>query len=594
MWGVIAAITGASIALAVVHQTVETHSTTAAGSHPESNYTVILGSHRNSCLKIEKNGALCSMARDVALARLPNGAFERCWVNIDGGDIAIGVGEPGTNVSHVWRDPEPIDGIAYAGLSAWDSHVIYRGIQVLPALARLEMEAAAEPGAADGPLADAGSLSQEELEAFGSPLRRPSLTSAGSVPTLLALAARATEEALSPATAPDAAEVAEALRHAVPALRATVLDYAAANLDAVLDVDAGQALARALSAPALADLLQRQRMAVRSEFRLFQLVAAWAAEGFDLLPHVRFPLMTAEELQDVQAHPLWRTEPLLRLLVAEALSGGTEICHGQADEARAAVSSTADPLASPKSSFDQASVSITTIHRTPLQEAALTSSAPRLPTALEAAASARYQPRSPPSCTELMFVCAGDDNGALHWLGTRPWVNPARSGAVRAWASSPACRSTRPEGLTAPGPPKLNFAAPRADPGSGRRAAFWALDLGPRRALACAAYTLRHDTSRDFLRSWRLQGAVDDPAAPETAWHDLRTHAGDGTLRLAGQWGAWRVLGRAAAARFRAFRVLIDEPQVGNDNPWHVSLAQIELYGQLFEEGAESASMNGG
>lgn len=467
----------------------------------------------------------------------------------------------------------------------------------------------AEPGAADGPLADAGSLSQEELEAFGSPLRRPSLTSAGSVPTLLALAARATEEALSPATAPDAAEVAEALRHAVPALRAAVLDYAAANLDAVLDVDAGQALARALSAPALADLLQRQRMAVRSEFRLFQLVAAWAAEGFglrearrlelqDLLPHVRFPLMTAEELQDVQAHPLWRTEPLLRLLVAEALPGGTEGCLGHADEARAAVSSTADPLVSPKSSSAQASVPITTIHRAPLQEAALTSSAPRLPTALEAAASARYQPRSPPSCTELMFVCAGDDNGALHWLGTRggrqPWVNPARSGAVRAWASSPACRSTRPEGLTAPGPPKLNFAAPRADPGSGRRAAFWALDLGPRRALACAAYTLRHDTSRDFLRSWRLQGAVDDPAAPETAWHDLRTHAGDGTLRLAGQWGAWRVLGRAAAARFRAFRVLIDEPQAGNDNPWHVSLAQIELYGQLFEEGAESASMNGG
>lgn len=71
------------------------------------------------------------MARDVALARLPNGAFERCWVNIDGGDIAIGVGEPGTNVSHVWRDPEPIDGIAYAGAGfvrvSWRGRVLLGG-----------------------------------------------------------------------------------------------------------------------------------------------------------------------------------------------------------------------------------------------------------------------------------------------------------------------------------------------------------------------------------------------------------------------------------------------------------------------------------
>lgn len=35
----------------------------AVGGVVESNYTIILGSHRNSCLKIEKNGELCCMVR---------------------------------------------------------------------------------------------------------------------------------------------------------------------------------------------------------------------------------------------------------------------------------------------------------------------------------------------------------------------------------------------------------------------------------------------------------------------------------------------------------------------------------------------------
>ena len=35
------------------------------------------------------------------------------------------------------------------------------------------------------------------------------------------------------------------------------------------------------------------------------------------------------------------------------------------------------------------------------------------------------------------------------------------------------------------------------------------MDLGPERRLICTHYTLRHDASSDFLRSWVLQvGAV--------------------------------------------------------------------------------------
>lgn len=37
------------------------------GSPVEQNYTIILGSHRNSCLKFEKDGELCCMVRGAAL-----------------------------------------------------------------------------------------------------------------------------------------------------------------------------------------------------------------------------------------------------------------------------------------------------------------------------------------------------------------------------------------------------------------------------------------------------------------------------------------------------------------------------------------------
>lgn len=37
----------------------------------ESNYTIILGSHRNSCLKFEKDGEICCMVRWAARGRQP-------------------------------------------------------------------------------------------------------------------------------------------------------------------------------------------------------------------------------------------------------------------------------------------------------------------------------------------------------------------------------------------------------------------------------------------------------------------------------------------------------------------------------------------
>jgi hypothetical protein len=63
--------------------------------HQQDNYTVIFGSHRNSCLKLEKNGATVAMVRSVGGSRVSGKEFTRFWVEYDGsGAITVGTGDP--------------------------------------------------------------------------------------------------------------------------------------------------------------------------------------------------------------------------------------------------------------------------------------------------------------------------------------------------------------------------------------------------------------------------------------------------------------------------------------------------------------------
>lgn len=73
-------------------------------------------------------------------------------------------------------------------------------------------------------------------------------------------------------------------------------------------------------------------------------------------------------------------------------------------------------------------------------------------------------------------------------------------------ASSPACRTTDCKGLVDGRFLRNNFAGPRLE--GGAPAAWWLLELGPRSALMCNYYTLRHDASAAFLRNWVLQVRV--------------------------------------------------------------------------------------
>ena len=57
----------------------------------ESNYTVILGSHRNSCLKFEKDGEICCMVWQARRGAL-GGAERSSWLEQLGGAGAGGAG----------------------------------------------------------------------------------------------------------------------------------------------------------------------------------------------------------------------------------------------------------------------------------------------------------------------------------------------------------------------------------------------------------------------------------------------------------------------------------------------------------------------
>lgn len=143
----------------------------------DPNYTVILGSHGNRCLKIERNGSLCCMVggwgtlsgdtlclsgphafvvktppplavqvHDVIGARVTSGVFNSYWLDYDNGVITIGAGTPSAPLGmHRWVDPQPLQDLCFVGLSSWDKHVAYRNITVGPCLAELQQRMAPAP-----------------------------------------------------------------------------------------------------------------------------------------------------------------------------------------------------------------------------------------------------------------------------------------------------------------------------------------------------------------------------------------------------------------------------------------------------------------
>ncbi|KAK8580760.1 hypothetical protein V6N13_143821 [Hibiscus sabdariffa] len=94
-------------------------------------YTVIIGSHRNSRLKIEVDGK--TVVDVVGIGLCCSSAFQSYWISIYDGLISIGKGRyPFQNLVFEWVDANPNCSVRYVGLSSWDKHVGYKNVNILP------------------------------------------------------------------------------------------------------------------------------------------------------------------------------------------------------------------------------------------------------------------------------------------------------------------------------------------------------------------------------------------------------------------------------------------------------------------------------
>lgn len=199
----------------------------------EANYTVILGSHRNSCLKFERNGELCHSVVNAPGSKLSATSFTKFWINYERGVITVGSGEPGASTAcFSWTDPDPLADIRFAGLSAWDKHVGYRNIRVQPAVDFSQQQAAAPSGEHADPL-----------------------------PTLVELCCQTVLRMLSPSAVCAVLEAADAIAPVIDGLRAHAVEYAARHFADLLH--AAPAGFQSLSTESLADILRSQSL-VRS------------------------------------------------------------------------------------------------------------------------------------------------------------------------------------------------------------------------------------------------------------------------------------------------------------------------------------------
>ncbi|CAL8466648.1 g6184 [Coccomyxa elongata] len=494
----------------------------------EDNYCVILGSHRNSSLKVEKCGIQCAMVQNVQEFQLSATKFQRFWIRFDHGAFSIGTGLPGSPSLFSWKDPSPTAGTRHIGLAAWDKFVAYRNIRMHTA-----------------------ACCSTEAQAHD--------RSAGHVASLEELCRQQVLADLSAESVCAGLHVAHLIDPTLDDLAAPLLTFLAKHLDTILDQQKDDFVALPL---AVFVALLKNPSLVCPELRLLEAVTLWAQHQdvqaeqrvnalSQLLPFIRFPLMSPEELQAVQSSPLGELA-LMKELLAEALES-----HG---------CSTTGAVELPP----------------PLRAAIAVESKRHVrgTGGADSVAAARFQRRLSPAATPLMYMCNGDNNGVCYYIGTaygqQKFVNPALSGHLQVTASSPSCRSTDPKAVVSGNFLRNNAASQQRDGGT-----WWRMDLGAQHRLMCNYYTMRHDASPDYPRNWALQASNDG-----TVWVDLRQHVDDCTINMAGQYASWPVTGHAARRPFRFFQLLLLPLAASSSRASSrvFPLSYLEFYGYFFKD----------
>ena len=557
-----------------------------------STYLVIIGSHRNSACVIEKNGRVVEVAKGPAVPLLPargRDAFTRCFVSWypKRGALVVGVGE---HLRHAWVDPEPhADPIREIGLSTWDDYAQYRDIEVR----------ALDPDG--GSTVNSWSATPADSPRGG---RRPPPPPAGVGNLRLSDEPNLTTGPARP-VAP------------TPSLLVRCVETIARNLPAVARSDpAGMAritpehLVAVLTHDALGD-------SVESEDEVWGYVRDWCVgrrgdEVREVLPHVRFPTLATETLEQCEN---WAARVrmdadgvgALRELVAEARARSTpsetvlktvgaredDVMEdtdidgdGDGRRERGGGVMSLSPRVRMRVSPHGSSVRISS-------DGASGSRDRRLRARLVELAATRRSPRRGHGAV-LSFLCAGDGNGLFRYLGggglgegglgggTRgDFFNPALIGAVHVTASSPASRGgTSPTDVASDAFNRTNFAGPARNPRTGEtEGGWWRVDLGPNKSLRCDYYAARRNGELEGQpRCWVLEGSADGEG-----WWTLRRHCGDDALATPGVWGAWPVPppGNGRSCRYLRVRLTENTGIDGEVSGWRLRLSNLEFYGVL-------------
>lgn len=550
-------------------------------------YLVVVGTHRNAGVKVERSGVevvntpWAQDDRGVSV-RLSRAEFRPYWVALGVGGVAVtvGTGDPlgpvsGRAILCQWRDPRPLTGLGHLSFAAWDSHVAFRGLRVVPLDDAAAARLAATPVIAPVAAAGVGQDGDAPLPLFPEPRPGP--------PLLEEVAARAVLDGLSPTTACIAASTAASL--GLGRVCAAAVDYVAAHLARVVrDDPVGW---RALPQEILLAVLRSERLTCEGEVDVFRGVALWSwgeshAETSVACPRwirpeesvnaalelVRFPFMEDALLSDLARSTLFVQCPTLRCLVTEALQQVmTE------DWATAS---------------DLSVISEAVAHHGAL----LSPDDDRVDTASGAELAALRRTRRLRGGVDLVYVHDGDQNGIISFLGTGggtgAFVNPALTSLVQVTVSSPETKTTCCSMLTSRRSGcAMNWAGSLGGSGAVGEAAgaWWALDLGPTVRLACNHYTLRSDDSGSWAPYWELQGSNDG-----AHWTTLARHA-DKLPSRKQQFISLPVDSRGARVAHRRFRLWSHRPaeEDGLGAAVHLHLTWIELYGHAISVPSDAA-----
>lgn len=471
------------------------------GNHGGKSYVVIIGSHCNSRLAIEKDGQKVHEVLGITVSAT---SFTQYWVAFKCGQIMMGYGSnPGEECFLQWEDIERSSSPSYLGLSAWDAFVCYRDV---------------EAHSMEGIKIKACNRNQNLCAA---PALRKS--TGKRVDTLRDMCMKSLGKQLSKQNCFLIIEVAERLLPFTQPLLDSAIDFLSEHLD---DIWRHESF-KLVSYSTMETLLKKDRVNVTLENTIFDMVAVWADQRClvkdrtlvdSLFSLVRFPQIGEEDLKSIKRSKYMNKSNVLQQLIEEAtaikelekdfglfISGGKRLVELPANEMLA-----------------------------------------------------QNRKRLHPNTKELNFMflgevlllfsiffflltvlhSPGDRNGVCYYLGTnaleQQFVNPSLTKKVSVSSSSPLGRFTDPRCITSRAPVQTLYAEPGLDPASSQMECWMQIDLG--RKLCCNHYCLRNDNSLNFLRNWELQGSCDGKL-----WTSLSVHDNDATFVRPLQFASWPV-----------------------------------------------------